>query len=199
MKKHNFLVVAGLISGLLSVGALAGCAAQSKVATINPGTGVGNIRLGMTLAQVIKVLGTPRVKEKIDTGICYYYSSAGLLIFAGGATNYEDLNAPVTRISCGTGFKDDATWARNFWGKTREGISIGATPEQVLKAYGPPEAGADLQDYNPRTDEGNLIYLNRGILFHFLQGKLVRLTIFPLGGTEATTQPTTAPSGPIVQ
>ena len=53
---------------------------------------------------------------------------------------------------------------RGFQGKTREGIELGASPDDVRKAYGEPEAKMGPDDY---------WYAKRGWQFAFRDGKLV--------------------------
>ncbi|MEI8195345.1 MAG: hypothetical protein WCI73_05500 [Phycisphaerae bacterium] len=156
---------------------LGGCGAPVKMAVVRPGQSVGEIKLGMTLAQVQQVVGVPRVKKQLPDGYTYAYPSAGLSIFAGPAD--KPLLARVMRITCGSGLAENSVWLRNFWGKTHEGVGIGTSREEVLKTYGPPEAGPALQNYHPRTDEGELLYHARGIIFFFEQDKLVRMVVIP--------------------
>jgi hypothetical protein len=54
--------------------------------------------------------------------------------------------------------------ARGFQGKTREGIELGASPEDVKKAYAEPEAKMDPDHY---------WYAKQGWRFYFRDGKLV--------------------------
>lgn len=169
---------------LILLAVLGGCGAPVKMAMVHPGQSVGDIKLGMTLAQVQQVVGESRVKKQLPDGYTYAYPSAGLSLFASPTGN--PLLARVQRITCGSGLSDNSIWLRNFWGQTREGIGIGATPADVIKTYGPPEAGPTLQNYNPRTDDGDLHYRARGIIFSFQQGKLVRMVVIPAEPPPAT-------------
>jgi hypothetical protein len=68
---------------------------------------------------------------------------------------------------------------RAFQGKTREGIRLGATPDEVLKAYGKPDTQNDSSSYAALT------YQKRGLIFEFRHGKLASISVHsPLSADE---------------
>ena len=99
---------------------------------IRPGIGIGKIKFGMTVQQMKDLLGEPDVDA---TGISYMYKSLGIEIIAKDKVN-------ISAILCGNFshrnepmFKamEDA-----FKLKTAEGIGIGSTEDEVIKAFGQP-------------------------------------------------------------
>lgn len=177
MSGARLVILLGLFGCL---GLLVGCGATVKVAQVQPGAGVGDLRLGMSLPEVERKAGLPRIKKWLNDGISYSYPSSGINVFASGDP------MRVSRITAGSGFAEKNQWMREFWGKTREGIGIGSTREQILRVYGLPEAGNVLLDYKPRIDEGSLVYRRLGIAFLMHENKVIRMTIFPPDASPAT-------------
>lgn len=107
---------------------------SSEDLLIRPGIGVGKIQFGMTVQQMKDILGKPDVAA---TGISYMYSALGIEIVA------KDKVA-ISAILCGRNPSDREVLpmfkameeACKF--KTVEGIGIGSTEDQVLKAFGEP-------------------------------------------------------------
>jgi hypothetical protein len=85
---------------------------------IEPGSGVGKVRRGMTVQQVLAEIGPPR------------------------STNGNMLVYPRLGIWVGmTGDKVDifnVHLRKGFTGRTQEGVGIGSTREEVIGAYGQP-------------------------------------------------------------
>ena len=62
---------------------------------------------------------------------------------------------------------DHAPTFRDFQGKTREGIRLGATPDEVLKVYGEPHT----------KSENAFTYSKLGWIFEFRHGKLAAISL----------------------
>ena len=66
---------------------------------------------------------------------------------------------------------DQGPTVRDFQGKTREGIRLGATSDDVLNVYGKPEAKSENGAYR------GLTYLKLGWIFEFRHGKLAAINV----------------------
>ncbi len=104
---------------------------SSEDLVIRPGIGVGKIKLGMTVQQMKDILGKPDVAA---TGISYMYTSLGIEVVARDEV--------VSHIYCGNPNGNSLPIVKAMETackfKTVEGIGIGSTEEQVLKAFGQP-------------------------------------------------------------
>jgi hypothetical protein len=128
---HLALGVVALILGA------AGCSKNSSdqasatntPVVIEPNVGVGKIRAGMTTQQVITELGQPQRK----TAHALEYTRLGLAVL-------PDTNGVVQTVMCGdvTGLRGRLVKA--FTGRTREGIGMTSTREEVIKALGEPSS-----------------------------------------------------------
>ena len=94
------------------------------------------IKLGMSKDEVIRLLGPPdKLEGKEGVGL-NYISSRGLGVLAPP-------RAGVVNISCWTsraGYSSQAMKVRDFAGKTDQGIGMGASLQDIIKAYGKPES-----------------------------------------------------------
>ena len=155
---------------------LGGCATSLKMAEVRPGVGVGPVYLGMTMAQVRTTVGEPRVIKPTDDGLSYGYPSMGVTIFGEGEAS------KVQVITVGLGFENTVP-AREFLGKTAEGLGIGTERGRVLATYGPPDESEGSPE-NRRHQE-RLVYDRRGITFLLHSGRVVRMMVFPPEKPEA--------------
>jgi outer membrane lipoprotein-sorting protein len=144
---------------------------------VSPETGIGPARFGMSTDDIVRALGEPnsrkehryadnlqprpelRGKDAVQAKYVVTelgYDSRG---FRLAVNNRSGLHA----IHC---FNQTLMGpsVRGFQGTTREGIKLGASPADVKKAYGEPEAKTGPDDY---------WYAKRGWQFAFRQGKLV--------------------------
>jgi len=97
--------------------------------TVTAGEGIGPVKFGMSAKEVIEKLGEPDQKDK--RGMALDYLSRGYSIHVSPQRG-------VFMILCNT----QATFAikvKDFAGKTKEGIAMGAASGDILKAYGPPD------------------------------------------------------------
>ena len=123
---------------------------------IRPGLGIGEIQFGMTVQQMKDILGKPDVAE---TGISYMYTSLGIEIV------FRD--KVVTYIYCGNPHRKDSPMLRAMEEackfKTAEGIGIGSTEAQIVKAFG--EA--------TRRKDNSLLYTDKRICFFLADDKVI--------------------------
>jgi len=134
------LVIAAILIGV--------CSARSQSVAIEPGIAVGPVHSGMTIQQVATTLGKPdQIIILSDRAARYWgiehtnpvvdfssgppsrlrelqYTNLGFTIISGSSANFKvvrfvAVNAP-------------------FSGKTKEGIGIGSSRSDVVKAYGQP-------------------------------------------------------------
>ena len=114
---------------------LAGCSNHSdQVASatnpplvIEPNLSVGNIHSGMTVQQVIAQLGEPQRR----TANSLEYTRLGLAVM-------PDALGIVQVVMCGDVTGINGPFAKAFTGRTKEGIGMYSTRQEVLKAYGEP-------------------------------------------------------------
>jgi outer membrane protein assembly factor BamE (lipoprotein component of BamABCDE complex) len=120
---------------------------SSQDGEIIPMVGVGPIKFGMSKDQVIAALGEPDVIE--GGGIALFYPKSRGLSFM------LDRTKGVREINCWSKnhpmpFPDGMT---TYPGKTKEGIAMDATREEIIAAYGEPDrivprGPTEMLDYN---------------------------------------------------
>ena len=98
---------------------------------IEPGVGMGSIKLGMPMDEVIEILGEPEIR----TGSALQYLKGGFAILPGGDT--ETVGAIMIGDS-GGGVLVDA-----FKCRTQTGIGMGATREKIIESLGEPMTAED--------------------------------------------------------
>ena len=106
---------------------------------INPGEGVGPIKRGMSEKEVIEIMGKPQeisaYEADTSSPACRYlnYQSKGMSI------RIDDDR--VTTIFLYSGLKGGSETGEYapFPGRTRKGIGVTSTRDEVLKAYGRPD------------------------------------------------------------
>jgi len=127
----NRLLVAGVL--VLS----AGCSERSQDQSgqnnppfiIEPNVSVGKIHAGITAQQVIAELGQPQVR----TANALEYTRLGLAIL-------PDTNSIVQSVMCGDVTGINGPLVNRFAGRTRDGIGMRSTREEVVKALGEPSS-----------------------------------------------------------
>ena len=144
---------------------------------VSPETGIGPAKFGMSRDDIVRALGEPNWRKEHryadnlqprpelrgkDAGQAKYvvtelgYDSRGFRLTINNRGGLHSIHC-FNQTSMGPS-------VRGFQGKTREGIELGASPEDVKKAYGEPEAKMDPDHY---------WYAKRGWRFFFRDGKLV--------------------------
>ena len=161
MKKHlNILCIITMI-GFLCFGCKKKESDNSAETLINPGVGVGKIKFGMTVQQMKDILGKPDIAA---TGISYMYTSLGIEVVAKDKTtissilcgNPNNINLPVVKA-----MEETCKF------KTAEGIGIGSTKVQIIKAFGQPMGRRD----------NRLLYKDKRISFTLADGKVIGIWV----------------------
>jgi hypothetical protein len=165
---------------------------DDRFLVVSPETGIGPVRFGMNEAQIVKLLGKPdrvassestmppqtktgrysKPQTYVSTSLSYDLRGFTLDIsssFRIGGVSYPGYGLLGIRVFNQV---DRLPTARDFQGITKEGIRLGATPDQVLKVYGKPDQQPDL---------GGLLaalsYVKRGWMFEFRHGKLASIHV----------------------
>ncbi len=94
---------------------------------IEPNLSVGAIHAGMNVQQVVKQLGEPPRR----TANALEYTRLGFAVMPGP-------EGVVRVVMCGDVTGINGPLVKAFTGRTKEGIGMNSTREQVLKAYGEP-------------------------------------------------------------
>lgn len=152
----------------VSVSLFAGCSKESTPVglrssasiAIEPGVSVGPVHSGMKQQDVVAVLGEPNSKnhgvlEYRDLGITLLPGREGFLegvIFSGGNEQFKP-----------------------FDGHTKEGIGIGSSRAEVIKAYGEPTT---VEPGRGVPERSTLVYKTRDINFHIQEDKVYKMATF---------------------
>jgi hypothetical protein len=102
-------------------------AAANPPMLIEPRAAVGQIRGDMTLEKVLATLGEPQRR----TANALEYTRLGLAVMPGP-------DKLVQVVMCGDVTGSAGPLAKAFNGKTKEGIGMFSTKEDIIKAYGEP-------------------------------------------------------------
>jgi hypothetical protein len=156
---------------------------DASVLVVSPETGIGPIKFGMSADDVIRALGEPNWRkdhryadnlqprpelDAKDAGKAKYvmtelaYDARGFRLAVGAPGGLHSIHC-FNQTSMGPSVRD-------FQGKTREGIKLGARPNDVVKAYGEPDA---------KMGTDNYWYAKQGWQFSFRDGKLVSYQLNP--------------------
>jgi outer membrane lipoprotein-sorting protein len=133
---------------------------------MKPGVGVGDVRFGMTRAEIVQLLGAPEFtlhKTYLN------YPSMGLQLALLGPEGRETLGMIIANPWDAANLTK-----RDFPGNTAEGISMGSTVEQVHEAYGepdPPPTGKSALPEGLHMDG----YGKRGLSFGYTDGKVAQI------------------------
>ncbi|MCX7425253.1 MAG: hypothetical protein NTW96_06465 [Planctomycetia bacterium] len=126
---------------------------------VMPGVGLGPVKFGMSKEEVVKILGKPDLDEK--EGVAY------------PSRGYEFIISPRRGVVAITCFSQQthAFKVRDFAGKTKEGIGIGSSREDLEKAFGKPNS---VENYGPEAAHAaHIIYSKLGLEFTLYSGKVV--------------------------
>jgi hypothetical protein len=99
---------------------------------VRPGDGIGPAKLNMTKEELIAVLGKPDAVPDFGLGniLCYY--RYGIEVFLNNKNSKVQWLSCVLRETMAPPYK-------TFMGKTKEGIGIGSTEEEIIAAFGQPD------------------------------------------------------------
>ena len=134
---------------------------------IEPNLSVGDVRAGMTVQEVTTKLGEPQRR----TANALEYTRLGFAVM-------PDPDGVVQVVMCGDVTGINGPFTKVFTGRTKEGIGMSSTREEVLKAYGEPTEAKKMVG-----GLESLKYPSFGITFTLEGGKvhhmIVRLTAAP--------------------
>jgi len=132
---------------------------------IEPTASVGKVRAGMTVAQLKAELGPPQR----TTPNSLQYPRLGFAVM-------PDADGIIQVVMCGDVTGIGGPYAKAFSGRTKEGIGMFSTREQIVAAYGQP-------DTSERFMGGveSMKYPALGITFTLERGKVYHM-IIRLGG-----------------
>lgn len=157
-----------ILLGLL----LAGCielSPQEEQARIIPGVSVDGVRFGMSWEEVVGLLGEGYGIGAYDAAgeagyILGYNSGAhsGFACYIPSRAKIRPDFGPVTGIEL----------REPYTGKTKEGIGIGSTTEEVRTAWGPPVSFIE-DEGMPESDR--YWFPGMSLTFYYAQGKVQRI------------------------
>lgn len=140
---------------------------------IEPNASVGQIRAGMRTNDVIKLLGEP---QRL-TANAIEYTSLGFAVMPNS-------DGIVQVVMCGDVTGINGPLVKAFTGKTKEGIGLGSSREDVIKVYGEPTAAEKL-----RGNTESLRYDPLGITFTLEGGKVYHMIVRFRGQQQPQQQP----------
>jgi hypothetical protein len=164
-------------------------AKDDRSLVVVPQIGIGPVRFGMTQEQIVRALGKPdrittsessmtpqtrtgrNSKPRTYVTTVLDYGSRGFELevsreFRIGQSTYPGYGLLHIRVFNPA---NSGPTVGDFPGKTREGIRLGATPDDVLRVCGKPEEKSESESYRTLT------YPALGYVFEFRQGKLTSI------------------------
>ncbi len=169
MRSGREILSLGLLT--LCLAAVAGCGKKAaedeptEEIMIEALVGIGPVQFGASQAQVIEHFGQPdRIFEGQVTKLNYVPSKGLSFAF--------DADLGLQEISC---WSEGMLPSRvtTFAGKTKKGIGIGATQEEIVSAYGQP----DRTSTDSRGIIENLHYDKLGAKFSIKEGRLMSMVL----------------------
>jgi hypothetical protein len=154
------------VAVLIVVIAVTGCSADPKrdalsastnaPILIEPGVSVGKVRKGMTTQQVVGELGNPEFSNE------YYlvYRQLGFVVTLKGGVVYGVIG--------GDRYGPHKSMPMPFAGRTREGIGLGSSRTDVVKAY----SEGNSVSTDPKLGREELYYEQLRLMFHLQDGKV---------------------------
>ena len=115
---------------------------SNEAMLIELGVGVGHVRFGMSKEEVIKHLGQPDKMEDLGYGAerMDYIASRGL--------NFGlDTTTGVNYIKCYSKEYPDYSHVATFVGRTKRGVVMGASRNQIITVYGEPDRTASKEPF----------------------------------------------------
>jgi hypothetical protein len=138
-----------------------GTASDSPPEIIQPNVSVGKVHAGMTVKQVEAELGKP----DYTTANALEYSKRGFAVMP----NREGL---VQVVMCGDVTGNNGPFVQRFHAKTKEGIGLGSTRDELIKAYGEPS-----NDEKFPGNRESMRYDPLGITFSLESGKVHHMIV----------------------
>jgi len=158
-----------MTAALAAILCCVGCSEQPEQAagqvnppmSIEPGVAVGSIRAGMPVQEVIARLGKP----ERQTANALEYTRRGFAVMP----NSEGL---VQVVMCGDVTGLGGPLVKAFNGRTKEGIGLTSSRQDVVKAYGEPDVDEKL-----RGGTESMRYNSLGITFTLEAGKVYHMIV----------------------
>ena len=165
--------LAVLLAGGVATAAPSGGSAQPKgnasqtddTFLIVPGESVGKVRKGMTTNEVEAVLGKP---DKWQGRIMLYDKKLGMSV---GQSRAGAL------VVCGGDSMLKYPGVKKFKGRTKEGIGMESSREDVIKAFGKPTAAKPWNSTEKFTGHEQLEYKPIGLTFVLEEGKVINIMV----------------------
>jgi hypothetical protein len=123
---------------------------------IQPGVGIGELHLGDPSDKVTKILGKP---DFIMGDSLHQYTGLVVVIREG----------KVYALHCGDGNKPDSRHVTGCKIRTKEGIGMGSTGQDVINAYGQPD---DKRDVKILKGGSRWLYRSTATIFGLYDGKV---------------------------
>jgi hypothetical protein len=130
---------------------------------IEPGVAIGPVHSGMTIQQVVAELGEP--DQKKESALEYLNLGFSVVPDKAGKEGVVHIVLCVDR---------GGPFTRAFAGQTTEGIGIGSSRADVIKAYGEPTATESI-DGKPGFEV--LRYKPRGLMLELEAGKVYSIGV----------------------
>jgi len=138
-----------------------GTSGTNATLLIEPNIAVGPVHAGMTVAQVIAELGEPQRKPSNSLE----YTRLGFAVMPGR-------DGKVQVVMCGDVTGINGPFAKAFTGRTKEGIGMFSTRDEIIRAYGHPTASEKM-----RGGLESLQYEPLGITFTLEAGKVHHIIV----------------------
>jgi hypothetical protein len=148
--------------------------------TIEPNMGVGSVKAGMRSQDVVAQLGEPQRR----TANALEYTRLGFAVMPGP-------DGIVQVVMCGDVTGINGPLVKAFSGRTKEGIGMDSTREELLKAYGEPNSREKL----PGGTE-SIRYDSLGITFTLEAGRVYHMIVRLRGSHEPDRSVTLEPVTP---
>jgi hypothetical protein len=171
--------IAALVCGFCSIfpgcsertdGTAPNTAGTNAASFIEPQVAVGKIHSGMTAQQVVEAIGPP--ERKLANAL--EYPRLGLAVMPG--------DGPVQVVMCGDVTGINGPFVSAFSGRTKEGVGMRSSREDVIRAYGEPAQGEKM-----RFGLESLTYPALGLTFTLEGGKVHHIIVrLPAAESEPT-------------
>ncbi len=141
---------------------------SDTILAIDPGVCVGNVHKGMTIDQVVEKLGEPTQRSafileypQFGFSVMFGKKNTALVVFCGDASGLP--NSPLVKA---------------FTARTKEGIGMGSSREDIVKVYGETKDTIPLppgEQNLPGRD--SLVYKRLGLTFSLVDDKVHHIIV----------------------
>lgn len=143
--------------------------AEKLVLTV--GQGIGQAKFGMSREEVLELLGEPEEKRKATPKVREGFPTLELETWSyfsqGFSVTFYSFEDPRFRsVACRDSYN---MVTRDFQGKTKEGIGLGSSTDEVQRAYGKPD------DDSVKNGLGGYTYRDKRLRIGFSEGKVFQI------------------------